>query len=101
MEQILTIKLYSAPYPALNPRRVRFFAAEKCIAFDEVMLDLLKGEYMSADHIARNSFGQVPVLELNDGKTRLSETVAICRYFNALYPDKPPHLCWRTPFEQG
>lgn len=99
------MKLYSARDPAPNPRRVRLFAAEKGIALDQVMLDLLKLEHKSADHLARNSLGQVPVLEveLDDGggKTYLTETVAICRYLDALHPDKAPHLFGRTPLEQA
>ncbi|KLU87000.1 hypothetical protein MAPG_06006, partial [Magnaporthiopsis poae ATCC 64411] len=85
------MKLYTSRDPAPNPRRVRLFAAEKGIALDEVMLDLLKLEHKSAAHVARNSLGQVPVLEVDEGggkKTYLTETVAICRYLDALHPDK-------------
>jgi glutathione S-transferase len=35
-----------------------------------------------------NPFGRMPVLALDDG-TYLPETVAICRYFEALHPEPP------------
>lgn len=82
------MKLYSANMPAPNPRRVRIFAAEKGIALPEIMLSLPDREHRSADHLARNSLGQVPVLELDDGTT-ISETIAICRYLDELHPDPP------------
>lgn len=82
------MKLYSANMPAPNPRRVRIFAAEKGIVLPEVMLSLPEREHKSADHLVRNSLGQVPVLELDDGTT-ISETIAICRYLDELHPDPP------------
>ncbi|MFL0415872.1 glutathione S-transferase family protein [Sphingomonas sp. 179-A 2A2 NHS] len=92
------MKLYSAPMPAPNPRRVRIAAAEKGIALDEVMLDLRARAHRSPEHLARNSLGQVPVLELDDGTT-IAETVSICRYLDALHPEPP--LFGRTPLEQA
>ena len=90
------MKLYSAPMPAPNPRRVRMFAAEKGIALDEVMLDLRQRDHKAPDHVVRNSLGQVPVLELDDGTT-ISETIAICRYLDAIQPAPP--LFGTTPLE--
>jgi glutathione S-transferase len=40
--------------------------------------------------------GKLPVLELNDGSA-IAESLAICRYFEATYPDPP--LMGRTPRE--
>jgi glutathione S-transferase len=80
--------LYGAPYPAPNPRRVRIFLAEKGIELAETPVDLMKREHKSPEHRARNSLGQVPTLELDDGTT-ISETVAICRYFEEVQPDPP------------
>ena len=90
------MKLYGAPMPAPNPRRVRIFLAEKGIALDETPVNLMKREHKSDEHRARNSLGQVPTLELDDGRT-ISETVSICRYFEALQPEPP--LFGRDPFE--
>ncbi len=82
------MKLYGAPNPAPNPRRVRIFLAEKGINLPETPISLMQREHKSPEHFARNSLGQVPVLELNDG-TMISETVAICRYFEEVQPQPP------------
>lgn len=82
------MKLYGAPMPAPNPRRVRIFLAEKGIDLAETPVDIMKREHKSDEHRARNSLGQVPTLELDDG-TCISETVAICRYFDEVQPDPP------------
>ncbi|RAK62055.1 glutathione S-transferase family protein [Phenylobacterium kunshanense] len=80
--------LYGAPMPAPNPRRVRIFLAEKGIDLPETLVDMRKREHKSPEHRARNSLGQVPTLELDDG-TCISETVSICRYFEETQPDPP------------
>lgn len=80
--------LYGAPMPAPNPRRVRIFLAEKGIDLPETPVNLMKREHKSPEHRARNSLGQVPTLVLDDG-TAISETVAICRYFEETQPDPP------------
>ena len=82
------MKLYGAPKPAPNPRRVRMFLAEKGIELAETPINLATREHKSEDYRAKNSLGQVPTLELDDGTT-ISETVAICRYFEEIYPDPP------------
>lgn len=92
------MKLYGEAMPAPNPRRVRIFLAEKGLSVPEIPIGLMKGGHRAPEHLARNSLGQVPVLELDDGTT-ISETVAICRYFEALHPQPP--LFGVTPLEQG
>jgi len=92
------MKLYGAPMPAPNPRRVRMFLAEKGVELTETPLDLIKREHKSPEHRARNSLGQVPTLELDDG-TMISETVAICRYFEETNPQPP--LFGRTAKEKA
>ncbi len=68
---------------APNPRRVRIFLAEKGIVvpMEHRLLDTLT----TPEFRAINPFNQVPVLMLDDG-TAISETVAICRYFEELHP---------------
>jgi glutathione S-transferase len=90
--------LYGAPMPAPNPRRVRIFLAEKGIKLAETPLDLRRREHKSEAHKARNSLGQVPTLELDDG-TCVSETVAICRYFEETQPE--PSLFGASPVEKA
>lgn len=71
---------------APNPRRVRIFLVEKAItvAFEEV--DLMKGVLKTPEYAKLNSSQRVPILVLDDG-TAISETVAICRYFEATQPE--------------
>ncbi|HUN12410.1 MAG TPA: glutathione S-transferase [Rhabdaerophilum sp.] len=69
-----------------NARRVRIFLAEKGISVPMVPVDLGKKEHRSEEFTARNPLQRVPVLELDDG-TVLTESVAICRYFEALHPE--------------
>ena len=92
------MKLYGSPTPAPNPRRVRIFLAEKGIDLPETRIDLMKREHKAPEHLARNSLGQVPTLELDDGET-ISETVAICRYFEESQPE--PSLFGRAPVEKA
>ena len=73
---------------APNPRRVRIFLAEKGITVPIVQVDISKAENRGAEFRAKNPFGQVPVLELDDG-TFVSESVAICRYFEEAQPAPP------------
>jgi glutathione S-transferase len=81
------MKLYISPL-APNPRRVTLFLAEKGIEVETISIDTYKGENLTADYLAKNMFGKVPVLEFDDG-TCLSESVAICRYFEEVQPDPP------------
>jgi glutathione S-transferase len=83
------VKLYDSAI-APNPRRVRIFLAEKGIDVPKVPVDIAKAENRKPEFLARNPLGGVPVLELDDG-TCIAESVAICRYFEALHP-KPPLL---------
>lgn len=73
---------------APNPRRVRIFLAEKGIQVPLVPVDMGALGHRAAEIAARNPLQRLPVLELDDG-TILTETVAICRYFEALHPDPP------------
>ncbi|MDB5450369.1 MAG: Glutathione S-transferase [Phenylobacterium sp.] len=90
--------LYGAPNPAPNPRRVRIFLAEKGVDLPETKIDMMQREHKSPEFRAKNSMGQLPTLELDDG-TCISETVAICRYFDEVHPEPP--LFGRTPVEKA
>jgi glutathione S-transferase len=50
-----------------------------------VHVPMRQGAHKSAEFKAKNSLGQVPVLELDDGST-LTESIAICRYLEELHP---------------
>jgi glutathione S-transferase len=90
-------KLYNHAV-APNPRRVRIFAAEKGIELSLEEVDILAGQSRTPEFLAKNSSGGVPVLELDDG-SYLSESVAICRYLEGLYPE--PNLLGRDLREQA
>ncbi len=84
---------------APNPRRVRIFFAEKGLPLPEIVpVDLASFAQKSPEFLALNPAGQTPVLALDDG-TAISETMAICRYIEALHP--APALFGETPLAQA
>jgi glutathione S-transferase len=89
------MKLYDGG-KAPSPRRVRIYLAEKGISVDTVPVDMNNLGHRSAEITALNPLQRLPVLVLDDGMI-LTETVAICRYFEALHPDPP--LMGTTPLE--
>jgi glutathione S-transferase len=92
------VLLYNEANPAPNPRRVRIFLAEKAISIPLVHVPMREGAHKSAEFKAKNSLGQIPVLELDDGST-LSESVAICRYLEELNPE--PRLFGSDPWQRA
>ena len=85
---------------APNARRVRVFVAEKGLQdqIEFVQVDLKAGENITPEFKKKNPLAKIPVLELDDGTT-ISESVAICRYLEALHPE--PVLMGSTPLEQA
>lgn len=81
------MKLYDAAI-APNPRRVRIFLAEKQIEVPLVAVDMGAMEQRSDAFTALNPFQMLPILELDDG-TIISESIAICRYFEEIHPKNP------------
>jgi glutathione S-transferase len=92
------MKLYTS-HRAPNPRRVRWVLAEKGVGDVELVeVDIMAGEHRTADYRARVGVPHVPALELDDG-TVISESVAIGRYLEAVYPE--PNLFGRDAREQA
>jgi len=90
------MKLYVADY-APNPRRVRWLMAEKGIADIEVVtLDIMALEHRRHPAVAASGLAALPVLELDDGAC-LTESLAIGRYLESLYPE--PNLFGRDARE--
>ncbi len=83
---------------APNARRVRTFLAEKGMDVPQVEVDLMDGANRAPGFLAKNSLGEVPVLELDNGRI-ITESVAICRYLEALNPR--PSLFGIDPVEQA
>ncbi len=81
------MKLYDGGR-APNPRRVRIFLAEKGISVPVENVDLGTQQQRSPEYTAINPLQRVPALVLDDG-TIITESMAICRYFEALRPDPP------------
>jgi len=88
------IETRSAP----NPRRVRIFLAEKGISVPFEEIDIMTEAAKAPTFSALNPMQRVPVLVLDDG-TVISETVAICRYFEEIYPE--PALFGRGALERA
>jgi glutathione S-transferase len=90
------MKLYDSPR-APNPRRVRWFMAEKGIDDIEIVtLNLLEGAHKQPDYLQKAGLPMLPALELDDGTT-ITESIAVCRYLESRYPE--PNLFGRDPRE--
>ena len=90
------MKLYTTKM-APNPRRVAWFVAEKGIDdLETVEVNLLAGEHKQPEFRNKFGLGHLPALELDDG-TCFTETVAIARYLETLYPE--PNLLGVDPKE--
>jgi len=71
---------------APNPRRVRVFLAEKGLTVPVVPVDMGAMGHREEPVASRNALRRLPVLELDDG-TVITESIAICRYFEELHPE--------------
>lgn len=91
------MKLYTTS-ASPNGRRLNIFIAEKGMEIEKQEVDLAGAENLSEDFKAKNPFGRVPVLELDDGRC-IAESVAISRYLESLTPE--PVLFGRTGLEQA
>jgi glutathione S-transferase len=81
------MKLYDSRM-APNPRRTRIFLAEKGITIPTEQVDMMKMEHRTPEYTAVNPLQRMPALVLDDG-TVITESVAICRYFEAVQPEPP------------
>jgi glutathione S-transferase len=72
----------------MHPRRVRIFMAEKGLAIDRREVDAAGGANARPDFLRLNPLGKLPVLELDDGSA-IAESLAICRYLEAMQPLPP------------
>ena len=92
------MKIYTFP-GAPNPRRVDIYLAEKGIDVKREKVDIMTRQNREPAFMEQvNIMGGLPVLELDDGR-HIAESVAICRYFEAVQPDPP--LFGSTPEEVG
>jgi glutathione S-transferase len=83
------MKLYMVPL-APNPTKVMLYIAERAemgteMDIEQIVVNTVKGRHREPEHLARNPFGTVPVLELDDG-TYLVESLAIIEYLEDRFP---------------
>ncbi len=81
------MKLYDSRQ-APNPRRARIFLAEKGITVPTEQVDIMAMQHKTPEYTAINPLQRMPALVLDDG-TVITESIAICRYFEALQPEPP------------
>ena len=87
------MKLYYFPI-APNPTKVRVYVAEKGLELPTERVSLPEGEQRSAEFLAKNPMGKLPVLELDDGSC-VAESLPIIEYLEELHPE--PALIGRNP----
>jgi glutathione S-transferase len=90
------LKLYDSFGP--NPRLVRMFLAEKGLQIPLEQVDIMAGENRGGAYRQRNPFGQLPALQLDDGRV-IAETTVICEYLEERHPQ--PALIGSTPEERA
>ena len=81
------MKLYDSRL-APNPRRTRIFLAEKGVAIPTKQVDMVAMQHKTPEYTAINPLQRMPALVLDDG-TIITESIAICRYFEMQHPDPP------------
>ena len=72
------MKLYDY-LPSGNSYKVRLVLSYLGIAYTHVTIDIIKGETLMPTYLAMNPAGQIPVLQLGDGRT-LAESNAILTF---------------------
>lgn len=93
------MKLYHSPM-APNPDRVVYFlrAKGKLDAVDLVEVSIMQQDHKKPEYREVSPFSQVSALVLDDG-TKLTESRAICTYFEGIFPE--PNLMGADPKEKA
>jgi glutathione S-transferase len=96
------MKLYMVPL-APNPTKVMLYIAEReelgvHMDIEQIVVNTVKGRHREPEHLARNPFGTVPTLELDDG-SYLVESLAIVEYLEDKFPENTMYT--GTPEERG
>ena len=96
------MKLYMVPL-APNPTKVMLYIAEReelgtQMNIEQIVVNTVKGRHKEPAHLARNPFGTVPTLELDDG-TYLVESLAIIEYLEDKFPQDA--LLTGSPEQRG
>jgi glutathione S-transferase len=88
------IKLYQASLSG-HSHRVRLFLSLLGLPFETIEIDLRAGQHRSPGFLARNAFGQVPVIE--DGEVVVADSNAILVYLNERHASDPARWSPREP----
>ncbi len=82
---------------APNPKRLRMYLVEKGLNIEIIQVS---GENLrlKPEYVAKFPQAMVPMLELDDGR-QIGESIAICRYFEEIYPNPP--MLGRDPYEKA
>ena len=88
------IKLYGSVISG-HVHRVRLFLSMLGLPFESIELDLKQRANRTPEFLARNPFGQVPVIE--DGEVTLADSNAILVYLNERYAADPARWMPRDP----
>lgn len=93
------MKLYYARM-APNPDRVRYFLQEKGVweQVEKTEINIINQDHRKPEYRALSPMGHVPALQLDDG-SGLTESRAICTYFESLYPE--PNLMGADGLERA
>jgi glutathione S-transferase len=83
------MKLYMVPL-APNPTKVMLYIAERAalgldMGIEQIVVNTVKGRHREPEHIARNPFGKLPVLELENA-TFITESLSIIQYLEDRFP---------------
>ncbi|HEY7554227.1 MAG TPA: glutathione S-transferase family protein [Candidatus Binatia bacterium] len=92
----MAITLYH-DVPSSNCDRVKIALAEKSLAWEGITVSLARKEQKSAEHLKRNPYGKIPVID-DDGKI-LFESCIINEYLDEKYPNPP--LMPKDPYVRG
>lgn len=92
----MAITLYH-DVPSSNSDRVKIALAEKGLSWTGVTVSLAKKEQKSPEHLKRNPYGKIPVIE-DDGQV-LFESCIINEYLDEKYPNPP--LMPKDPYLRG
>lgn len=66
--------------------RVRIALNLKGLDYDQIPVNLVKGEQRGGEHLARNPLGLVPSLVLDDCSV-VNQSLAICEYLDEVHPE--------------
>ncbi|KZP22448.1 glutathione S-transferase [Athelia psychrophila] len=85
----MALKLYGSPYSTAT-KRVAIVLQEKHVPFEFINIDLIKGEHKAPAFVAKQPFGQVPLID--DEGFILYDSRALGRYIASKYASQGPAL---------